>query len=158
MGDHTETVQVDYDPERITYQQLLELFWKSHDPTKQAWSRQYMNAIFYHSEEQQQAAMESKASMQSHSHLKFKTEVVPLRSFTMAEGYHQKYILKRYQDLNSEMERIYPDHGDFVDSTAVARLNGYVGGNGSKEQLSREVDRLGLSIEGEAALKRMVRR
>jgi hypothetical protein len=61
MGDHTETVQVDFDPGRITYAQLLEIFWASHRPTSRNWSRQYMNAIFYHDDEQRRLAMVSKS-------------------------------------------------------------------------------------------------
>ena len=78
--------------------------------------------------------------------------MAPLRSFTMAEDYHQKYILKHHDKLKNEMSRIYPLHRDFVDSTAVARLNGYAGGNGSRDQLSREIESLGLSAEGKKVL------
>ena len=56
------------------------------------------------------------------------------------------------------MMRIYPRHQDLVDSTAAARLNGYLGGYGSKEQLAREIESLGLSAEAEKALAEMVRR
>jgi len=152
IGDHTETVQVDYDPERITYAQLLDIFWKSHRPTKQSWSRQYMNAVFYQNEQQRRLSMASKTAVEKKIGRTVKTEVVPLQSFTMAEDYHQKYILKRYYDLKNEMSRIYPRHQEFVDSTAVARLNGYAGGNGTKDQLSWEIESLGLSAEGKKAL------
>ena len=108
IGDHTETVQVDYDPERITYSQLLEIFWQSHRPDKQSWTRQYMNAVFYHNEQQQQLAMTSKAAVEQRIGRIVKTKVVPLRSFTKAEDYHQKYILKGHYELNKEMLRIYP--------------------------------------------------
>jgi hypothetical protein len=56
---------------------------------------------------------------------------------------------KRHGDLKNEMERIYPRHRDFVDSTAVARLNGYAGGHGSMNQLSREIENLGLSAQAD---------
>jgi peptide methionine sulfoxide reductase MsrA len=158
MGDHTETVQVDYDPKRITFAELLDVFWKSHRPTARSWSRQYMNAVFYHDEQQQQLAMASKAALERKIGRSVKTQVVPLHSFTMAEDYHQKYILKGHNDLNNEMTGIYPRHQDFVDSTAVARLNGYVGGNGSRDQLSREIETLGLSAEGKKALAGVVRK
>ena len=156
MGDHTETVQVDYDPERITYTQLLDIFWKSHKPTARLWSRQYMNAVFYHNEQQRRLAMASKATVEQKIGRSVKTEVAPLRSFTMAEDYHQKYILKGHDDLEHEMSRIYPHHQDFVDSTAASRLNGYAGGNGSRDQLSREIESLGLSVEGKKVLTEMV--
>jgi len=158
MGDHTETVQVDYDPERISYARLLDIFWKSHQPTGKSWSRQYKNAVFYHDEAQHRIAMASKDAVEKKIRHTVKTEVAPLRSFTMAEDYHQKYILKHHGKLKNEMSRIYPLHRDFVDSTAVARLNGYAGGNGSRDQLSREIESLGLSGEGKKVLAEVVRR
>jgi methionine-S-sulfoxide reductase len=158
IGDHTETVQVDYDPERITYIRLLNIFWQSHHPTMKPWSRQYMNAVFFHNEQQRQLAMTSKTAVEQKIGQTVKTEVVPLRSFTLAEDYHQKYILKRHYDLKNEMTRIYPSYQNFVDSTAVARINGYTGGYGSQEQLVREIESLGLSAEGKKALTRVVSR
>jgi methionine-S-sulfoxide reductase len=158
MGDHTETVQVDFDPERITYTRLLEIFWESHRPTRQSWSRQYMNAVFYQDEQQRRLAMASKAAVEQKIGRTVKTKVVPIQSFTMAEDYHQKYILKRHYDLKTEMSRIYPRHRDFVDSTAVARLNGYAGGYGSKDRLSQDIESLGLSAGGKKLLIEMVQK
>ena len=86
------------------------------------------------------------------------TEVLPLNSFTRAEDYHQKYLLGRRSELAMELKRIYPIHKDFVDSTAVARLNGYVGGNGSMAQLSSELEKLGLGLKSQQSLTEMVRR
>jgi peptide-methionine (S)-S-oxide reductase len=146
IGDHTETVQIDYDPQRISYDDLLAVFWNSHDPGGRAWSRQYMNAIFFHDERQRQAALASKMDQErTGGRGTVNTEVLPVRSFTLAEDYHQKYLLKRRTDLMREISRLYPEHTDFVNSTAVARINGYVGGYGSKAQLLREIDMLGLS-------------
>lgn len=157
IGDHTETVQVDFDPGRITYTRLLNIFWENHQPTRGAWSRQYMHAIFYHNEEQRRQAMASKKAVEEKIGRTVKTKVLPLKSFTMAEDYHQKYLLKRNYDLKNEMSRIYPNHRDFVDSTAVARINGYAGGNGTQSQLSREIESLGLSVQGKKVLSAMVR-
>ena len=153
MGDHTETVQVDYDPNRISYNQLLDIFWASHRPTSRNWSRQYMNVIFYHNDRQQEVALASKNNMEQQMGRKVKTEVLPLRSFTMAEDYHQKYILKGHRVLKDEVARIYPKHIDFVASTAAARLNGYADGHGTREQLQREIDLLGLSENGRRVLE-----
>ena len=158
MGDHTETVQVDYDPKRVTYSHLLDIFWQSHKPTGRSHSRQYLRAVFYHDENQREAAEASKAALAATLGQTVHTEVAPLRTFTMAEDYHQKYLLKQQYKLNAEMSRIYPNHRDFVDSTAVARVNGYAGGNGRRKQFEREIDLLGLSAAGQRDLRTIVER
>jgi len=158
IGDHTETVQVDYDPQRITYAQLLDIFWKSHEPTQQYGSRQYMRAAFYHNEKQRLQALASKATVEQKIGSTIKTKVLPVQSFTMAEDYHQKHSLKMHQFLRNEMARIYPNPHDFVDSTAVTRLNGYVIMRGTGDQLSKEIDILGLSSKGKKRLKDLARR
>lgn len=156
MGDHTETIQLDYDPSRISYSQLLDIFWQSHQPKRRSWSQQYMNAVFYHNESQRLQAESSKTALSQKIGHKVETKVVPINSFTIAEDYHQKYLLKGRDGLEKELVRIYPHHRDLVDSTAAARLNGYVGGHGNREQLSREIERLGLSMEGREALIKFV--
>jgi len=156
LGDHTETVQVDFDPQRISYSQLLDVFWSSHDPTDRIWMRQYMNAIFYHNQQQKESAMASLTVVQKKIGRNVRSQVLPVRTFYPAEDYHQKYLLNRRSDLVREMTRIYPKKKDFVNSTAVARLNGYVGGYGSPDQLAREIDSLGLSPAGRQALTDLV--
>lgn len=155
MGDHTETVQVDFDPDRISYEELLKIFWESHDPESSVRSAQYKNAVFYHNAEQARAAEASKAALETHSGRAVQTEILPLRQFTMAEDYHQKYLLKNHR-LKAEILRIYPNHGDLVNSTAAARLNGYAGGYGSKAQMDREIGLLGLSRAGQDLLRETV--
>lgn len=117
-----------------------------------------MKAVFYHDEQQRTVAMASRSALEEKIGKTVKTEVIPIRSFTMAEDYHQKYYLKLHDGLKSEMSTIYPQHQDFVYSTAVARINGYVGGHGTKNQLAREIESLGLSAEGRDALTDRVRR
>ncbi len=158
MGDHTETIQLDFDPRRITFNQLLDIFWQRHTPTSQDHSRQYMRAIFYHDETQRTLAEASKAALAEDIGQPVCTEVAPLRDFTLAEEYHQKYLLKQQYTLKSEMDRIYPRHSDFVYSTAVSRINGYAGGNGTREQFDRDIDRLGLSPVGKRKLRTIVER
>jgi len=85
-----------------------------------------------------------------------KTEVLPYTGFTRAEDYHQKHTLKRFLGLTNEIKAIYPSEKDLTDSTAAARLNGYLGGYGSCDMLKDEIDLLGLSEEGRSDLASIV--
>lgn len=149
-------MQIDFDPQRISYERLLEVFWTSHNPCARAWSRQYMSAIFYGDEAQRQAIEATRQRFVANPDA-VNTAIVPLRRFWLAEDYHQKYRLRRDPALADELLAIYGDGRGFVDSTAAARLNGYLDGFGTPAQLEREIDRLGLSAAGVERLRRSVR-
>jgi methionine-S-sulfoxide reductase len=146
LGDHSETIQIDYGPAQISYADLLDLFWASHSPASRPTSRQYMSIIFYHDEAQKALAEESREREAARLGRQVFTEIVPASGFTAAEEYHQKYTLQQQHEIMSEFRAIYPD-GGWVDSTAVARANGYLGGNGSLDRLQAELSDLGLSPE-----------
>ncbi len=156
MGDHTETFQIDFDPKVISYEEILQVFWNNHNPTGRAMPRQYMSVIITHSQEQHQAALESKAAVEEQANITVATEIVPLDKFYLAEDYHQKYYLQGARELAAEIKAYYPDFSGFVDSTAAARLNGYVGGYGNSEQLDAELDSYGLSPNGVKLLESYV--
>ena len=152
LGDHSETIQIDYDPTRISYEELLAVFWDSHNTVYQQCSRQYMSIIFYHNEEQRRLAVEFKERKEASSGVKLFTEVIPFSKFYLAEDYHQKYYLRQVSALMKDFNAIYPAASDFVSSTAAARVNGYVGGYGTMETLQEEFSSLGLSEAGEKRL------
>jgi methionine-S-sulfoxide reductase len=156
LGDHTETLQIDFDPEVISYDELLDLFWASHDPGQRSWSRQYMAAVFYHDEEQKRAIQASITRIASQVRGEVKTSVLPFTGFTLAEGYHQKYALRRSQVVMEDFRAMYSKLEGFVDSTAAARVNGYLAGHGTCEGLKQEIDELGLSDEGSKSLLKAV--
>lgn len=158
LGDHTETVQIEYDPARISYQELLDIFWNSHNAARPSLPAQYKSIIFYHDEEQKRLALESKAREKEKRNANIHTEIVPYSKFYLAEDYHQKYYLSNVPDLKKELTAIYPDVSDFVDSTAVARINGYVGGNGNVATLHQEIDSYGLSPAAKQRLLEMASR
>jgi peptide-methionine (S)-S-oxide reductase len=148
IGDHTECVQVDYDPARLSYEQVLDLIWKSHNPCQGTGIRQYQHAIFYESEAQRKAIEASRERLEETLGKPVKTQILPLTGFTPAEDYHQKYELRCTEGLIEEFRAIYPDPKDLCDSTAAARVNGYIAGRGTRAQLDVEAPRLGLSDEG----------
>jgi len=138
LGDHSESMEISYDPSVISYLELLEIFWKSHDPGVYSRSKQYMSAIFYHNDEQKKLAIESRQREEAARHQKIYTEILPAARFYPAEDYHQKYFLRQRPDLVNELRVIYPGE-TFVDSTAAARLNGFLAGHGSYHSLEAEL-------------------
>lgn len=99
---HAEALEITFDPTRVSYQQLLDVFFNSHDPTQlnrqgPDHGEQYRSVIFYHSAEQQQAAVATVARLNAEH--KFPrpivTQIVPAQTFWVAEEYHQKYLEKR---------------------------------------------------------------
>jgi len=99
---HAEVVEVIYDPERVTYDDLLTVFWENHDPTtlnRQGpdVGTQYRSAIFYQDEAQKEAAIKSKEERDRSGRYRrpIVTEITPATEFYMAEDYHQQYLEKR---------------------------------------------------------------
>jgi peptide-methionine (S)-S-oxide reductase len=158
LGDHTETVQVDFDPSRISYRELLEVFWATPNSCERSGKRQYMSAVFYHNEEQKQQALETKDREAARRQQKIGTAILPATTFYLAEDYHQKYLLQQRSDLMREFRAMYPEPKYFVASTAAAHVNGYLGLNGSYQGLQKEIDSLGLSPAGKAALEELWKR
>jgi peptide-methionine (S)-S-oxide reductase len=152
IGDHSETVRIEYAPTQISYQQLLDFFWDSHNPTYPSLSQQYASLVFYHNEEQQRLAQETRQREQTASGREIFTEIVPASEFYLAEDYHQKYYLRQVPELITDMSAIYPETIDLVASTAAARINGYLGGHGTPEALQEQIDSFGLSPAGKEKL------
>jgi peptide-methionine (S)-S-oxide reductase len=93
---HAEVAQITFDPSKITFDQLLKVFWESHDPTslnRQGTDigTQYRSVIFYHNDEQKAAAEKSRASAQKEFDNPIVTQIQPLKVFYAAENYHQDY-------------------------------------------------------------------
>ena len=99
---HAEVVQLTFDPEKVSYERLLDAFWQMHDPTQvnrqgPDYGSQYRSAIFFHSAEQEVAARKSKAALEASGKLRrpVATEITAAGTFWRAEEYHQKYLEKR---------------------------------------------------------------
>ena len=99
---HAETVLVEFDPSRVSYEQLLDVFWENHDPTEldrqgPDVGEQYRSAIFFHTPAQETAARAAKERLEASGrfHRPIVTEITPASEFWPAEDYHQKYLEKR---------------------------------------------------------------
>ncbi len=156
LGDHTETLTLDYDPAEISYAELLDVFWAGHNPTARAYSQQYKTAVFYHTPEQKALAEETSRRQAEQYGQEVRTEILPAERFYPAEEYHQKYRLQQTPWLMQEFRESYPEFEEFVASTAAARVNGYLGGHGSVEQFAEERAMLGLSTDALSRLERRV--
>ena len=100
---HAEAVEVDYDPQEVSYEELLKIFWNNHNPTtlnRQGpdVGKQYRSAVFFHTPEQRKAAIEMKEKLNPIAREKFQsdivTEIKPASDFYRAEEYHQQYFAK----------------------------------------------------------------
>ncbi len=101
---HAEVVEVEFDPAKVSYEELLEVFWTIHDPTTlnrqgSDIGTQYRSAIYFHSAEQEQAAKDSIAALENGDRFRnpIVTELAPIDTFYMGEDYHQHYFKKQGQ-------------------------------------------------------------
>lgn len=147
---------MEYNPQEISYEELLKLFFENHSPEYNIPVRQYMSAIFYHGEGQKKAAIDALEKLQQESGRKFYTMIMPYEKFYMAEAYHQKYYMQLVDIIKKDIRNYYSEFRRFVDSTAAARINGYMKGYGTIENLSEEIDLFGLSEKGKKRLIEIV--
>jgi peptide-methionine (S)-S-oxide reductase len=99
---HAEVVEIEFDAAKVSYQELLDLFFELHDPTQlnrqgPDWGTQYRSVVFFHSPEQEAAAKATIARLTAEKRFAkpIATQVVPAEAFWKAEEYHQKYLEKR---------------------------------------------------------------
>lgn len=144
LGDHTEVIEVDFDPKEVTFEDLLDIFWANHEyGLTTRMKRQYLSLILYHDAEQKAASEAAYREMQAKTKERLVTEIAPAGPFYPAENYHQKYRLQGHKDLCLDLGL---KAGPMLQSSHLAaRLNGYLVGMGGLTQFENEVDRLGLS-------------
>lgn len=158
LEEHAEAIRIDYDPRQMAYADLLDLFFATGAPTRAPWKRQYMSALFFHDADQRhQAEVRCRDETESAGQEIF-VEILPASSFYLAEDRHQKYSLRRHGDLLAELSHYYPDFRDIVDSTAAARLNGWLGGARVHTLEDIDLAPLGLSEKGQRILRKHVGR
>ncbi|PTX17437.1 peptide methionine sulfoxide reductase msrA/msrB [Halanaerobium congolense] len=154
IGDHTETVQIDYDPDQISYRELVEIFFNSHNAFAEAYSRQYASLILYHNEEQRQTAVEVKENLEAERNREVKTVIKELDRFYLAENYHQKFRLQQkteFRDHYFEMMSME----EFINSPTISKINGYVSGNGGRDEIIQNIGEFALTDKLQEELLRL---
>ena len=149
MGDHTEVIAIDFDPELVSYEDLLKHFFVGHNCAVSFGGRQYMNAVFYHDAGQKKLADQARdaaARARGIDPSEVKTGIFPATDFTYAEEYHQKYALTRHPQVRKFLLATYPGPKALADSTVATRLNAWLGGglNNDRKALREEIEGYGL--------------
>lgn len=153
MGDHTETVHIEFDPETISYEEVLKHFWRNHYPNRDEYKgRQYISMLHFYTAEQEAVIRKVKREMEQELGEPIETEIVPFHSFTPAEERHQKYYLKRYPKALEQLGDLFPSTELLHDSTFAARLNGFVKGFRNRDALLAEIEEWPLTDEDRRTL------
>lgn len=141
MGDHSEMVQIDYNPREISYGELLQVFWSHHNPVNINGykGRQYLSLILFHNDEQERIIRETVNLMRQEKSGIEITEIQPYTVFYPAEGRHQKYYLKRFPDAIEKLRALYPANEVLEASTLASRLNGLAKGYANMERIRQEL-------------------
>jgi peptide-methionine (S)-S-oxide reductase len=148
LGDHTEALEVEFDPTVVSFEKLLEVFWSEHESTAPAYSTQYKAILFFQGAEQERVARSSAKKVAEAKGKPVLTEIRPAGRFWPAEAYHQKYYL-RGSDLMPLFVKAFPADAALVASTAAARANGFEGGYVSLEDLRAELAKAGIEVPAE---------
>ncbi len=125
MGDHTETIQIIYDPRVITYADLVESFFLFHTPTRKL-NTQYRSVIFYHDNEQKDIAIGIRDKLELSRNVEFVTDFEPYTEFYLAEFYHQKYYLQNDDSAMELLKAKYSSPEEFLNSPKITKLNGAI--------------------------------
>jgi peptide-methionine (S)-S-oxide reductase len=153
LGDHTEALQVDFDPAKVSYAELLKIFFDSHDADSPPYGAQYRSAIWPGSVEQTEQARRALELAESKARHKLYSAIEPLGTFTLAEDYHQKYYLRSARELMRAFEGYAGEA--LAHSRVAARLNGVLGRCADPALIAAELPRYGLSPELAAKVQQL---
>lgn len=153
MGDHTEALQVDFDPRRLEFSKLAEIFLASHDPSREPWSIQYRSVLFAHDANQRSVTQAAAREFARSTGKPVVTPIEEFTDFTLAEDYHQKYRLRSVRLVAAEYQAQFKTSAAFLGSVAVTKANAFVGGYGRSNELRDILPSLGLSEAAQAAAR-----
>jgi peptide-methionine (S)-S-oxide reductase len=135
--DYTEVLQVQFNAELLSLEQIVNQFFNQHNTTRAPRSMKYRSLLLFENEEQK-SKMLQKLEEIKHIHGNSYTSVEPLYSFYEADFRHQKYYLQRWKPVYEKWQELHVEKDSLVESTLAARLNGLSKGCGSLEELMQE--------------------
>jgi hypothetical protein len=139
---------VDFDPARIPFAKLVDLFWEGHDPLSGPVCSQYAAILFVHDDAQGKVARESRAALERTLGAEVKTQVRRLDRFWPAEDYHQKHSLRAVPGLMALARPFCTDETSFRESPLAAKLNAFAAGDLGMDRLRARCAALGYEVEG----------
>lgn len=142
MGDHTETVQLAFDPHIISFEELVEIFWNSHNPLNinDYKGKQYRSLLFYSDEHQLEMIHQVSQRRIERGEVEPATDIMPISPFYLAEDRHQKYYLKRFPDAMRKLRHLFMTEKEIQNATLAARLNGLAKGYTNMARIVSELE------------------
>ena len=136
----------------ISYEALLDIFWRSHNAFGRSWSTQYQAVLWTHGPGQADIARASAASWGKAKDSEVQTPMRPATRFWIAEDYHQKYYLRSRGQLLKALVGANATEDEIRESTIAARANGWITGHGKAAEIAREAEVLGIDAKAGALL------
>lgn len=148
LGEHAEVLQVEFDPTQLSFEALLTMFWASHNPARDGRRSQYRSILVCEDERQFAIADKSRSKVERTLGRKVLTEVVAGKVFYPAEGYHQKWQLRRRAALYEELAKSFDSEESLLRSFAATKLNAIAGGYLRWPAIAEIAHHLSLSDDG----------
>lgn len=141
LGDHTETVEIDFDAGIVSLETLLNVFWSNHNPINinDYKGQQYKSLILFRDPVQNNVIQDVMRSTEEQGKGILGTEIAPFTVFYPAEERHQKYYLKRHPDAINKLRTFFPTDEELTNATLAARLNGLAKGYTNLEKIINEI-------------------
>lgn len=157
LGEHAEVLQIEFETSQLSFQELLTMFWASHDPTRDGRRSQYRSVLICEDAAQLAVANESRSKLEGKLGRRVQTEVVSGEPFYPAEDYHQKWKLRRRTALYEDLAKSFDTEESLLRSFAATKLNAIVGGHVSPSTVDTIAHRLHLSDDGLALVASLVK-
>lgn len=160
LGDHTETVEMDFDSCIVSLETILNVFWSYHNPVNinDYKGQQYRSLVLFRDPIQHSVIREVMRTSEEQGKGKLDTEVAPYTGFYLAEDRHQKYYLKRYPDAIKKLRTFFPTDEELTNATLAARLNGLAKGYTNLEKIINEIRTWQVSREEQEEIIHLIKR